>query len=503
MDALLYITFISKSKSLFSCLVQILLRTIVQSPIINKIVFNKIVFNVMLRRERACLQKLKKFFSRQNGLVLLLVLVEFMVLALRFVGDFRTGGVIDITPDLIIPYAEECTNDDRGARVENFTGLFATTRWIDLPRGSYQVCINYVNDGEDGEVSFLDEIMPTAQYDAAKLPAERTRTVFSLWMPYGCETAQLQFTADCGKNQVIYITGAQIVPTHAWAYVRLLTGLVFCAVLDWVILLLTRRVKFPIHTLRGRYIAMALVGVGVFACLPLGLGYLTYGHDLSIHLSRIEGLKAGLLAGQFPVRMDPAIINEKGYPFSLMYSDVFLYPAAVLRILGFSLQTSYKVYVASITAATVGITFYALRKMFRSDCAALLGTALYTLSFYRLTNVFVRAAVGEYTAMAFLPLVVYGLWRIYRQSPADGKKAEPWCWLPFALGFTGLLQSHLLTTELAVFFTAAFCLLYFKKTFTRPVLPALCKAAGAAIVWNLWFMVPLLQYMVQGVLLVI
>lgn len=65
--------------------------------------------------------------------------------------------------------------------------------------------------------------------------------------------------------------------------------LVFCAVLDWVILLLTRRVKFPIHTLRGRYITMALVGIGVFACLPLGLGYLTYGHDLSIHLSRIEG----------------------------------------------------------------------------------------------------------------------------------------------------------------------------------------------------------------------
>ena len=63
-----------------------------------------------------------------------------------------------------------------------------------------------------------------------------------------------------------------------------------------------------------------------------------------------------------------------------MYSDVFLYPAAVLRILGFSLQTSYTVYVAPITAATVGITFYALRKMFRSDCAALLGTALYTLS---------------------------------------------------------------------------------------------------------------------------
>ena len=49
MDALLYITFISKSKSLFSCLVQILLRTIVQSPIINKIVFKAIPHNFKCR----------------------------------------------------------------------------------------------------------------------------------------------------------------------------------------------------------------------------------------------------------------------------------------------------------------------------------------------------------------------------------------------------------------------------------------------------------------------
>ena len=49
MDALLYITFISKSKSLFSCLVQILLRTIVQSPIINKIVFKAIQHNSKCR----------------------------------------------------------------------------------------------------------------------------------------------------------------------------------------------------------------------------------------------------------------------------------------------------------------------------------------------------------------------------------------------------------------------------------------------------------------------
>ena len=144
-----------------------------------------------------------------------------------------------------------------------------------------------------------------------------------------------------------------------------------------------------------------------------------------------------------------------------------------------------------------GFMGFVLRRMFSNETVALAGTALYLLAPYRLTNVYVRASMGEYSAMVFLPLVVYGLWLIYRQKP--GEKARPWCWLPLAIGFTGLLQTHLLTSVMTGFLTAIFCILYAKRTFRRPVLPALCKAAGLAVVWNLWFLVPLAQYMVQGV----
>lgn len=162
----------------------------------------------MLRRERACLQKLKKIFSRQNGLVLLLVLVEFMVLALRFVGDFRTGGVIDITPDLIIPYAEECTNDDRGARVENFTGLLCHHR-LDRPAARQLPGLhNYVNDGEDGEVSFLDEIMPTAQYDAASCPLSAPARCSAC----GCPTAAKPHS--CSLPRTAAKTRSSTLPAH-------------------------------------------------------------------------------------------------------------------------------------------------------------------------------------------------------------------------------------------------------------------------------------------------
>lgn len=436
------------------------------------------------------MQHLKRLFTRRNWWVVLLLVVELAVLVFRFAVDFRAGKSVTLTPDQIVPYVDQALNDSRGTQVQDYTGVFATTRWFDLEPGSYRVSITYVTNGGDGSASFVDEIMPAAEYDPVTLSSSRTRTVFSLWMPYECENAQLKFSANGG---VMFVTGAEITPTHSWAYVRFLTLAVFFLLADWILLMALRRLPFPIRSVRVRYSALVIAGIVLLACLPLGFDYLVYGHDMSIHLTRIEGLKAGLLSGQFPVRMDPEIANGKGYPFSLMYSDLLLYPAAILRIIGFSLQQVYQLYVLAVTLATALVTRYCLKKIFASEGIALTGTALYVLSAYRLTNVFIRAAVGEYSAMIFLPVVVYGFWRIYTQ-PKQGSRLA---WLPLAVGFSGLLQTHLLTTEMAVIFAVIFCLVMAKRTFRKPVLPALLRAAGAALVWNLWFLVPMLQYMVS------
>ena len=436
------------------------------------------------------MQHLKRLFTRRNWWVVLILVVELAVLVFRFAVDFRAGKAVTLTPDQIVPYVDQALNDSRGTQVQDYTGVFATTRWFDLEPGSYRVSITYVTNGGDGSASFVDEIMPAAEYDPVTLSSSRTRTVFSLWMPYECENAQLKFSANGG---VMFVTGAEITPTHSWAYVRFLTLAVFFLLADWILLMALRRLPFPIRSVRMRYSALVIAGIVLLACLPLGFDYLVYGHDMSIHLTRIEGLKAGLLSGQFPVRMDPEIANGKGYPFSLMYSDLLLYPAAILRIIGFSLQQVYQLYVLAVTLATALVTRYCLKKIFASEGIALTGTALYVLSAYRLTNVFIRAAVGEYSAMIFLPVVVYGFWRIYTQPKQGGRLA----WLPLAVGFSGLLQTHLLTTEMAVIFAVIFCLVMAKRTFRKPVLPALLRAAGAALVWNLWFLVPMLQYMIS------
>ena len=440
---------------------------------------------------------LKSLTARKNRWLLALLLAELALLLGRFAVDFRAGKAVDVPPGLIVPYAAECTNDARGARIENYSGLFATTRWLALEPGSYQVAVTYVSSGGTGSVGFRNEIMPDAFYDTATLPAARTRTVFSLWMPTAQSQAQLQFSSD--GSGILYITGAQITPTHAWAYVRFLRLAAGLLALDLLLLALARRLPQPagLRSVSRRYALLALAAVTVLGCLPLGVNTLVQGHDLSIHLTRIEALRAGLLAGQFPVRLDPAMLTGQGYPFRLMYADLLLYPAALLRIAGFSLLSVYRLYVAGITAATALIAWHCLRKMLADARLALLGSALYTLSYYRLTNVYVRSAVGEYSAMAFLPLVVYGLWVLYA-APADAPPRRG-AWVPLAVGFSGLLQTHLLSTEMAGLFTALFCLLAARKTFTRRVLVPLLKAAGACLAWNLWFLVPLAQYLALGV----
>ena len=104
--------------------------------------------------------------------------------------------------------------------------------------------------------------------------------------------------------------------------------------------------------------AVCYLVIILMASIPLFNNYLIRGHDIYFHLMRIEGLAQGLGAGEFPVRIQPAWYDGYGYAVSVFYSDLFLYPAALLRLLGISLQDAYKVYVVLCNVATTLISGY-------------------------------------------------------------------------------------------------------------------------------------------------
>lgn len=231
-----------------------------------------------------------------------------------------------------------------------------------------------------------------------------------------------------------------------------------------------------------------------FFCLstPLFVNYNLWGHDWGFHLLRVEGLISGLQDGQFPVRIQGNWLRGYGYAVSVFYSDLFLLIPALLRTIGFTVNTTELIFIAIINGATLLIAYQCFRKCFHDDMAGAVSAVLYSLSSYRLHNVYIRYALGEMLAMVFLPMVFYGFYQLFTDD-IHGKNYKKH-WLVLALGLTGVLQSHVLTCEMLAFSIVLLCLVLLPKVFRRETFLQLCKAAVITVLLNLWYLIPFLDY---------
>ena len=236
-------------------------------------------------------------------------------------------------------------------------------------------------------------------------------------------------------------------------------------------------------------IRLLFIAVAVFATLPLMRGFFVNGHDLAFHLMRIEALKDGLLDGQFPVRIGPSFLGGLGYASSVMYPDLFLYLPAVFRLCGASIMVSYQAFVFLINLATLLVTCHAVKKLTGRATVGLIAGLVYTLGVNRLITLYTRAAVGEALALLFFPCVMLGM-----AEALHGGKVSKW----LIVGMTGLIQSHVISVEIA----AIACALYtgiaviLKKTTLQNLL-RLLYAAGITVLLNLWFLVPFFRFSLE------
>ena len=236
-----------------------------------------------------------------------------------------------------------------------------------------------------------------------------------------------------------------------------------------------------------------LAMITFLSCVPeMTLGMCT-GHDGTFHLLRIEGLAQGLRLGEFPVRMQTNWMEGYGYPVSIYYGDILLYIPALLRIVGFSVTQSYKTYLFLINLGTTLTAYFCFRKITKDSRAALWGTAAYVFAIYRLTNVYVRLAVGEYTAIMFLPLVLLAVYGIYTDDVTDFKKYMRNGVL-LAAAMTGLVQTHLISVATVSLMIAFVCIVKIKKTLRKNTLVVYILSVAMTVALNLFFLVPFMDY---------
>lgn len=257
------------------------------------------------------------------------------------------------------------------------------------------------------------------------------------------------------------------------------------------ILCLLAKKKALFGSVQNKAMAVGLLLLILLTSYPLTLGYPISGDDMDFHMGRIEGMAESFREGQIPQRLNPVFFEGYGYANPVFYGELFLVFPAVMRLTGFRLTTCYMVYTFLINALTCLLACYCFSKITGKKEIGLAVSCLYCLAPYRLMDVYCRSAAGEYTAMAFLPLVFLGMYRIYAwDTDTPGYKRS---FLPLLAGLSGIMQSHTLTGEMTAAFVLLTSVVFWKRTFQKRRFLELLKAAVGTILVNAWFLVPFMD----------
>lgn len=352
-----------------------------------------------------------------------------------------------------------------------------------LNKGTYTVNIQYQTTGTDNYAAVIDNGTEVSRF---ALPAGTAYTTHTFTLEN--DSPALQFHLYYAGTGELYVTNLELVP-HAPFYMDTFFYMSLVVILGWLVVFLywyREKHQVPVPTQLTFFI---LIAVALLASLPLLNNTFAWGDDVCYHMARIEGIKNGLLDGQFPVYIYPEALEGNGY-LNCMYPNLFLYIPAVLRILGVSLTASYKFLLVLTHFATAFITYYSVKSISKVRHAALLASFLYTLCNYRFVNFYARQALGEALAMTFLPLVIAGIYHI-----VTGEKKK---WPLLFLGMSGLLQTHILSVLLGAVICFVVCIVFVKELFKEKRIVSLLQAAGMTIVVNLWFIVPFIYYYFAG-----
>ncbi len=183
---------------------------------------------------------------------------------------------------------------------------------------------------------------------------------------------------------------------------------------------------------------LIILSAGTF--LPLLRGGFFEFHD-NTQVERVHEMGKMLSQGTFPVRWVPDLGYGYGYPIFNFYSPLPYYIGGIISVLGFSALMSTKLmFLVGIILAPL-IMYFSLKKIFNEE-ASFAGSLVYTYVPYHAVNIYVRGAVAEFFAFAFLPLIILGILRLIGSKNI---KSQVWSGFSISAGVFLVAVSHNLT----------------------------------------------------------
>ena len=436
-------------------------------------------------------------FSRKKFRIL--IVIEAVLVMLGIWGLFGKDAIYEYGLDAAScnfgTYSQELggiavygTEEERGNLVD-FTGLV-------LPRGTYRVQLQYATDSDmenSCEVTDLRLSDQTLKTNGTLLFSGLDHTDFDMWLLR--DSTDLTVHVYYSGSGMLAVRGLRILQTNDWNRIQLFVMLCLISIVNIVYCYVQydREYRIPV---KNKTVTFCLGLIILFASLPLTLNYMMGGGDLGYHLMRVEGIKDGILNGQFPIRISPEWQQGYGYASPVFYGETVLYLAALFRLIGFTVTTSYRLFMLAVTIATVLIAYFCFKKIFQEAYVGVFCSMLYTLSVYRTYKTYCTGSWGECLGVMILPLILYGFYRVFTQDIRE--KSYKRSWVPLTAGFSLLVQSHLLTGEMVGLFTIILCIVMWKRVFRFQTFLVLAKTVIYSVLISAWFLVPFADYMLTG-----
>ena len=168
---------------------------------------------------------------------------------------------------------------------------------------------------------------------------------------------------------------------------------------------------------------------------------LNYGWDMFFHLRRINELAMTLKEGKLLSYISTYDFKSFGYPVGIFYPNLTLLPFTIFKNLMGKWYTHHNF---SWRGYLYVLTHWFAYKLTHSKYQAIITAVLYVFGTYRIIDIWTRFALGEFIALSFLPLVIYGIYSIVFGNYKD------WPFLSCGLALTML--SHVLSTYIDIWF---------------------------------------------------
>jgi hypothetical protein len=200
-------------------------------------------------------------------------------------------------------------------------------------------------------------------------------------------------------------------------------------------------------------------------------------HD-DTQVTRVYEMHKSLSDGMFPVRWVQDLGYGYGYPIFNFYAPLAYYIGAAFMFFGMDALLATKT-IIGLGMLLAGIAMYFFAKEFWGKTGAVISALLYIYAPYHALNAYVRGAISELFAYAFVPLVFLGIYKVYANlenpNEQDHKKKKKddtyfafmnysWWWVSITgLSYAAIILSHNLTAMMVTPFLFIFAFYLYLK----------------------------------------